>query len=110
MIITLTEADVKSIVEFYAEQGVRLAPALMERMSDEQLTMAAQIMRAAGERHMAHADQLERFAELSPEEKEAVVALAEAGCTAHEIASITGQRSLKQIEGYTKAADQRRGA
>ena len=34
--------------------------------------------------------------------------LAEAGCTAHEIASITGHASLKQIAHYTRAADQGR--
>ena len=33
--------------------------------------------------------------------------LAEAGCSAHEIASITGHASLKEVERYTKAADQR---
>ena len=33
---------------------------------------------------------------------------AEAGCTAHEIAAITGHASLKEIVRYTKAADQRR--
>jgi integrase len=38
--------------------------------------------------------------------KTAARMLAEAGCTTHEIASITGHRSLKQIEGYTKAAHQ----
>lgn len=32
--------------------------------------------------------------------------LAEAGCTAHEIASVTGHRSLREIERYTRAADQ----
>jgi hypothetical protein len=34
--------------------------------------------------------------------------VAEAGCTAHEIAAITGHASLREIERYTKAADQRR--
>ena len=34
--------------------------------------------------------------------------LADAGCSAHEIMSITGHKSLKEIERYTKAADQRR--
>jgi integrase len=34
--------------------------------------------------------------------------LAEAGCTEHEIASITGHASLREIVRYTKAADQRR--
>ncbi len=38
--------------------------------------------------------------------KTAARMLAEAGCTTHEIASITGHRSLKQIEDYTKAAHQ----
>ncbi|AWB20622.1 integrase [Methylobacterium currus] len=32
--------------------------------------------------------------------------LAEAGCTAHEIASITGHKSLAEVERYTKAASQ----
>lgn len=61
MIVTLTDADIQSIVEFYAEQGARLAPALVERMSDEQRKMASKIMREAGERHMAHAEELQRF-------------------------------------------------
>jgi integrase len=34
--------------------------------------------------------------------------LAEAGCTAHEIAAITGHASLREITRYTKAADQER--
>jgi integrase len=34
--------------------------------------------------------------------------LAEAGCTVHEIAAISGHKSLKEIERYTKAADQAR--
>jgi integrase len=40
--------------------------------------------------------------------KAAARRLAEAGCTTHEIAAITGHRSLKEIERYTKAAAQRR--
>jgi integrase len=32
--------------------------------------------------------------------------LAEAGCTAHEIAAISGHASLREVERYTKAADQ----
>ena len=34
--------------------------------------------------------------------------LADAGCTQHEIAAITGHASLKEIVRYTKGADQRR--
>jgi integrase len=34
--------------------------------------------------------------------------LAEAGCTPHQIASITGHQSLKEVERYTRAADQKR--
>ncbi|HWZ08961.1 MAG TPA: tyrosine-type recombinase/integrase, partial [Bradyrhizobium sp.] len=40
--------------------------------------------------------------------KAAARRLAEAGCTAHEIASITGHASLREIVRYTKAADQAR--
>jgi integrase len=40
--------------------------------------------------------------------KAAARRLAEAGCTAHEIAAITGHASLKQVAHYTKAVDQRR--
>ena len=32
--------------------------------------------------------------------------LAEAGCSAHEIAAISGHASLREVERYTKAADQ----
>jgi len=32
--------------------------------------------------------------------------LAEAGCTAHQIAAISGHLSLREVERYTKAADQ----
>jgi integrase len=32
--------------------------------------------------------------------------LAEAGCTAHQIAAISGHASLREVERYTKAADQ----
>ena len=34
--------------------------------------------------------------------------LADAGCTQHEIAAITGHASLKEVVRYTKGADQRR--
>lgn len=34
--------------------------------------------------------------------------LAESGCTAHEIMSITGHRDIKEIERYTKAAEMKR--
>jgi integrase len=40
--------------------------------------------------------------------KAAARRLAEAGCTAHEIAAITGHASLREIVRYTKAADQRK--
>ena len=40
--------------------------------------------------------------------KAAARRLAEAGCTEHEIASITGHASLREIARYTKAADQKR--
>jgi integrase len=39
--------------------------------------------------------------------KAAARRLAEAGCSASEIASITGHRTLKEVERYTKAAEQR---
>jgi integrase len=32
--------------------------------------------------------------------------LAEAGCTVHEIAAISGHQTLREVERYTKAADQ----
>jgi integrase len=34
--------------------------------------------------------------------------LAEAGCTVHEIAAISGHASLREVERYTKAANQAR--
>jgi integrase len=40
--------------------------------------------------------------------KAAARRLAEAGCTAHEIAAITGHASLREVQRYTKAADQMR--
>jgi len=40
--------------------------------------------------------------------KAAARRLAEAGCTEHEIVSITGHASLREITRYTKAADQKR--
>jgi integrase len=40
--------------------------------------------------------------------KAAARRLAEAGCTEHEIAAITGHASLREITRYTKAADQKR--
>jgi integrase len=40
--------------------------------------------------------------------KTAARMLAEVGCSVHQIASVTGHRSLKEIERYTKAADQKR--
>jgi hypothetical protein len=33
--------------------------------------------------------------------------LAEAGCSTHEIAAITGHQSLKEIERYTREANRR---
>ena len=40
--------------------------------------------------------------------KAAAVRLAEMGCTAHEIAAVTGHRSLKEVQRYTLAVDQKR--
>jgi integrase len=40
--------------------------------------------------------------------KAACTRLADAGCTAHEIASISGHKSLKEVERYTRRADQAR--
>ncbi len=40
--------------------------------------------------------------------KAAARRLAEANCTAHQIASITGHRTLREVERYTRAADQER--
>ncbi|NGM49231.1 tyrosine-type recombinase/integrase [Caulobacter sp. 602-2] len=42
--------------------------------------------------------------------KAAARRLAEAGCTPHQIAAITGHKSLKEIERYTRAVDQRMSA
>jgi integrase len=36
--------------------------------------------------------------------------LAEAGCSANEIAAISGHASLREVERYTRAADQERMA
>ena len=40
--------------------------------------------------------------------KAAARRLAEAGCSTHEIAAITGHASLKEIARYTEAADRKR--
>jgi integrase len=40
--------------------------------------------------------------------KAAARRLAEAGCTAHQIMSITGHQSIKEVERYTKAVEQKR--
>jgi len=40
--------------------------------------------------------------------KAAARRLAEAGCTMHEIAAITGHASLSEVQRYTRAADQKR--
>ncbi len=40
--------------------------------------------------------------------KAAARRLAEAGCTAHQIAAITGHKSLSEVARYTRAADQER--
>lgn len=42
--------------------------------------------------------------------KAAARRLAEAGCSTHQIAAVTGHRSLKEIERYTKEVDQERMA
>jgi integrase len=42
--------------------------------------------------------------------KAAARRLAEAGCSAHEIAAITGHKTLKEVERYTKSAEQARQA
>lgn len=40
--------------------------------------------------------------------KLAAASLAEAGCSAHEIAAVTGHRSLSMVQLYTRSADQER--
>jgi len=42
--------------------------------------------------------------------KLAATLLAEAGCSTHEIAAITGHKTLKMVEHYTRSVDQRRMA
>lgn len=42
--------------------------------------------------------------------KAAARRLAEAGCSIHEIKAITGHKTLAEVERYTRAADQKRGA
>jgi integrase len=42
--------------------------------------------------------------------KAALTRLANAGCTVHEIAAISGHASLKEVERYTRGADQARNA
>jgi integrase len=42
--------------------------------------------------------------------KSAARKLADAGCTVHQIAAITGHRSLGEVQRYTRAADQKRNA
>jgi hypothetical protein len=74
MSVTLTNADVKAIIEYCIEQCAPLPGALAQRMSDRQLEMASEMYTAAGERDMADADELKRFKKLGPEEKAAVVA------------------------------------
>jgi integrase len=40
--------------------------------------------------------------------KNAAIALAEAGCTPHEVAAITGHRSLAMVQHYTAGAEQKK--
>jgi len=40
--------------------------------------------------------------------KAAARRLAEAGCSAHEIAAITGHATLREVARYTEAADRRK--
>jgi integrase len=40
--------------------------------------------------------------------KNAAIALAEAGCTPHEVAAITGHRSLRMVQHYTAGAEQKK--
>lgn len=42
--------------------------------------------------------------------KVAAVRMAEAGCTAHEIMAVTGHASIKEVDRYTQAADQKANA
>jgi integrase len=42
--------------------------------------------------------------------KTAASRLAEAGCSTHEIAAITGHKTLAMVELYTRGADQKRRA
>jgi len=42
--------------------------------------------------------------------KAAAVRLAEAGCTTHEIASVTGHKTLKEVARYTETADRKKMA
>jgi integrase len=40
--------------------------------------------------------------------KAACTRLADAGCTAHEIAAISGHKTLSEVQRYTRGADQAR--
>jgi integrase len=66
--------------------------------------LTAQLAEALEKRGMRERDALN----MHGLRKLAAAALAEAGCTMHEIASITGHKSLAMIELYTKSAEQKR--
>jgi len=51
-------------------------------------------------------DRSQHFGVLRGKEQE----LAEIGCTAHQIAAVTGHASLSEVQRYTKAADRKRMA
>ncbi|WP_162922242.1 tyrosine-type recombinase/integrase [Asaia bogorensis] len=102
-----------------ARLSIPIHPALAEILATEPLTGGTYLRNQAGHQassnglgnqFRAWADAAGVSGDLSGHglRKAAARRLAEAGCTPHQIAAITGHKTLSEIERYTRAVDQKK--
>lgn len=92
--------ELKRALDAWPRQHIKiLATAQASRMTDKSLgNFAGKAIRAAG---------LPKRCVLHGLRKASATALAEAGCTTHEIMAITGHKNLAEVERYTRKARQK---
>ena len=101
-----------------SESNARMRGSICLRNSTTRVFSSGSILTAYGKprtdkaftnwfREAAHAAGLPSNSSPHGMRKAACRRLAEAGCTPHQIQAITGHQNLKEIETYTKAAEQK---
>jgi integrase len=104
--------DAKAIAYVYGHADPRYAGIANSLTLDEARRIASNIAKLPDLLGKVRPDDnIQAVGNLSDERHEAAARrLAEAGCSTHQIASVTGHKTLKEVEHYTQAANQERMA